>query len=548
MAVAANDNHIARCIVGPVPAASGLNTNTATADSTESASDGDSASYFGSAPAIEVVKAVSIDGGTTWLDANTPPGPSFSLRDRSPIPLHRDEHRECVALDLGLTDTDMGSFFQADLVTPCVIPASMVPAASFICYGTLTWAAGQHTDTATASGAFNATSVTDTDDAHYYGSVPPTVAKAFNPDTIAPGGVSQLTLTLGNPNTIAATLSADFVDTLPANVIVATPNGLIGACPGAASAPAGGSSITYPSGALVPPGGCTIQVDVTSSTPGTHTNTVAGGSLQTDLGANPAPASATLTVLGAADLSVTKSDSPDPVLVGANLTYTLAVTNLGPSPASNVSVSDTLPAGVTFVSASGTGWACAEAGGVVTCTRAALAVGAAPDITVVVTVTASAVSPITNAVSSPPTQVTLCRATTATLERRRLRRWRISRHQVGQPGSRPRRRHLDLHACRHQPGPIGRRQRSPSPTTSPPASPSSPPPAPAGRAPRPAVSSPAPAPPWPSAQRPTSPSSLPSPPRRHPHQQAAVAADTSDPVPGNNSTPAPTSRRSPICR
>jgi LPXTG-site transpeptidase (sortase) family protein len=100
-----------------------------------------------------------------------------------------------------------------------------------------------------------------------------------------------------------------------------------------------------------------------------------------------------------ADLAVTKSDSPDPVLVGNNLTYTLAVTNLGPSPAANLVVTDTLPAGVTFVSASGTGWACSEAAGTVTCTRAALVVGAAPDITVVVTVTPAAVSPITNAVS-----------------------------------------------------------------------------------------------------------------------------------------------------
>src|SRR5207244_12810091 len=49
------------------------------------------------------------------------------------------------------------------------------------------------------------------------------------------------------------------------------------------------------------------------------------------------------------------------------------------------SVTDTLPAGVTFVSASGTGWTCSQSGGIVTCTRASLAVGAAPAITIVVT-------------------------------------------------------------------------------------------------------------------------------------------------------------------
>jgi uncharacterized repeat protein (TIGR01451 family) len=50
---------------------------------------------------------------------------------------------------------------------------------------------------------------------------------------------------------------------------------------------------------------------------------------------------------------------------------------------------DTLPMGVTFVSATGTGWTCNQMGGVVTCTRASLAVGMAPDITIVVTPTAT---------------------------------------------------------------------------------------------------------------------------------------------------------------
>ena len=55
-------------------------------------------------------------------------------------------------------------------------------------------------------------------------------------------------------------------------------------------------------------------------------------------------------VLGSADLSVTKSDSPDPVLAGNKVTYTIRVTNAGPSTAQNVVATDTLPAGTTFVS------------------------------------------------------------------------------------------------------------------------------------------------------------------------------------------------------
>src|SRR2546427_173778 len=76
-----------------------------------------------------------------------------------------------------------------------------------------------------------------------------------------------------------------------------------------------------------------------------------------------------LTVTGSADLSITKTDNPDPVNAGATLTYTVTVTNGGPSTAANVQVTDNLPAGVTFQSASGTGWTCMQAAGVVTCTR-----------------------------------------------------------------------------------------------------------------------------------------------------------------------------------
>ena len=89
--------------------------------------------------------------------------------------------------------------------------------------------------------------------------------------------------------------------------------------------------------------------------------------------------------LDAADLAITKSDSPDPVLAGGTLSYTLTVTNNGTHAALDVTVTDTLPAGFAFGTASGTGWTCDQAAGVVTCTRPTLAVGPAPDITITVT-------------------------------------------------------------------------------------------------------------------------------------------------------------------
>jgi uncharacterized repeat protein (TIGR01451 family)/fimbrial isopeptide formation D2 family protein len=57
-----------------------------------------------------------------------------------------------------------------------------------------------------------------------------------------------------------------------------------------------------------------------------------------------------------ADISVTKSQpSPATVNPGGTITYTVTVTNNGPAIATNVVVTDTLPAGSTFVSATGGG-------------------------------------------------------------------------------------------------------------------------------------------------------------------------------------------------
>jgi uncharacterized repeat protein (TIGR01451 family) len=86
-----------------------------------------------------------------------------------------------------------------------------------------------------------------------------------------------------------------------------------------------------------------------------------------------------------ADLEISKADSPDPVTVGDNLTYTITVTNLGPDAATNVVVTDTLPSGVRFVSASPE---CVHAAGVVTCNLGTIPAGDSVTITIVVTPTA----------------------------------------------------------------------------------------------------------------------------------------------------------------
>jgi uncharacterized repeat protein (TIGR01451 family) len=82
-----------------------------------------------------------------------------------------------------------------------------------------------------------------------------------------------------------------------------------------------------------------------------------------------------------ADLSVTKSDNPDPVAAGTQLSYTVTVDNDGPDTANNVVVEDTLPPEVDYVSDTG---GCIVAANVLTCNLGNLAAssGTSFDITV----------------------------------------------------------------------------------------------------------------------------------------------------------------------
>ena len=97
-----------------------------------------------------------------------------------------------------------------------------------------------------------------------------------------------------------------------------------------------------------------------------------------------------------ADLEVIKADDPDPVLVGATLTYTIVVTNYGPS-TSTAELTDTLPASVTFVSATSMAGSCGESEGTVTCSLGVLDSGSSATTTIEVVPTATGT--ITNTAS-----------------------------------------------------------------------------------------------------------------------------------------------------
>jgi uncharacterized repeat protein (TIGR01451 family) len=87
------------------------------------------------------------------------------------------------------------------------------------------------------------------------------------------------------------------------------------------------------------------------------------------------------------DLRVTQSDSPDPVRVGDNVTYTVTVANKGPDNATNVVLTDRLPPTVTLVSASASAGTCSGTT-TITCALGSLANGASATVVIVAATTA----------------------------------------------------------------------------------------------------------------------------------------------------------------
>jgi uncharacterized repeat protein (TIGR01451 family) len=183
-----------------------------------------------------------------------------------------------------------------------------------------------------------------------------TISKSESQDPIAAGALLTYTIAYQNTGTASAT-GVTISDTVPTNTTFS-------------SATAGGTLnagvVTWTIGTVTAGASASVQLIVAVNSPlsdGTiltnGTYSIASNELATVNGS-----AVTTTVTSQPVLSITKTDSPDPVTPGSTtITYTLAYSNTGTANATTTVITDTVPAGTTFQSATGGG---AHVAGVVT--------------------------------------------------------------------------------------------------------------------------------------------------------------------------------------
>ncbi len=135
---------------------------------------------------------------------------------------------------------------------------------------------------------------------------------------------------------------------------------------------------------------------------GIITNTASITSTTADFVPGNNTSTITTTVLSVTDLSIAKAASSNPTPTGAVLTYTLTISNAGPSTNMPVTVTDVLPSSATYLRHVAPGWTCTVASNIVTCAAPGMALGTqaiqiavtAPAIAGVITNTASITSTV----------------------------------------------------------------------------------------------------------------------------------------------------------
>jgi uncharacterized repeat protein (TIGR01451 family)/fimbrial isopeptide formation D2 family protein len=207
-------------------------------------------------------------------------------------------------------------------------------------------------------------------------------------------------ITATNAGPSAAT-NVVVTDALPAGVTFTSATPSQGACSLASG------TLICQLGSLAVNDSAGIALQVKPRQIGALSNTASVNATEPDPNTSNNSATSTVNVIKTTDLKIAKSDSPDPIFVGEQTTYTLLVTNLGPlHTATGVVLTDSLPSSMTFVSATTTQGSLVTpptgSTGIVTANLGSLAVNA--QATVTVTVTATQSGSITNTATVADTE------------------------------------------------------------------------------------------------------------------------------------------------
>ncbi len=158
---------------------------------------------------------------------------------------------------------------------------------------------------------------------------PPTIAKSFGAASIPLNGTTSLSFTLTNPNAAETLTGVGVSDTLPAGLVVSTPNGLTGSCSGGTiTATAGSGSVSLSGATLASTASCTFSVNVTANTVGAKNNVT--DAVTSDEGSGlPASASLAVTTPNDANLSAltVSSGSLAPAFASGTLSYSETVSD-----------------------------------------------------------------------------------------------------------------------------------------------------------------------------------------------------------------------------
>jgi uncharacterized repeat protein (TIGR01451 family) len=213
------------------------------------------------------------------------------------------------------------------------------------------------------------------------------------PATAVAGTNVVYALTVSNSGSDATGVSVS--DVIPANTSFVSAIASQGSCTGTASVVCTLGTILDGGTATVT---LTVNVDVSLAGGSTISNTATVTSTTAD--PNPVNNSSTFTTNitgGSVDLAIVKTASAPPYGTGFPITWTIGVSNAGPAPAAGVVVTDTIPAGTSFVSATPTQGTCTGTS-TVTCNLGTLASGGAASISLVLNLPATA-GPLSNVAS-----------------------------------------------------------------------------------------------------------------------------------------------------